>query len=159
MIAVQHIHPILVHFPIVFFLSLAAIDAIAAARGYVVTGRGTIGNLSSGLAVLAGGFAIVTYLFGGMALDFAESGGFHSDVAEIHEGLGEFTAIAFAIWAAIRVFMWWRDLRWTNLRLGRAVSAAVSLVEIAGAGLVVATAYYGGQLVYELGVNVSHIAG
>jgi len=154
MIAVQHIHPILVHFPIVFFLSLAAIDAIAAARGYVVTGRGTIGNLSSGLAVLAGGFAIVTYLFGGMALDFAESGGFHSDVAEIHEGLGEFTAIAFAIWAAIRVFMWWRDLR-----LGRAVSAAVSLVEIAGAGLVVATAYYGGQLVYELGVNVSHIAG
>ena len=154
MIAVQHIHPILVHFPIVFFLSLAAIDAIAAARGYAVTGRGVIGNLSSGLAVLAGGFALVTYFFGGMALDFAESGGFHSDVAEIHEGLGEFTAIAFAIWAAIRVFMWWRDLR-----LGRAVSAAVSLVEIAGAGLVVATAYYGGQLVYELGVNVSHIAG
>lgn len=154
MIAIQHVHPILVHFPIVFFLSLAAIDAIAAARGYVVTGRGTIGNLSSGLAVLAGGFAIITYFFGGMALDFAESGGFHSDVAEIHEGLGEFTAIAFAIWAAIRVFMWWRDLR-----LGRAVSAAVSLVEIAGAGLVIATAYYGGQLVYDLGVNVAHAAG
>jgi uncharacterized membrane protein len=36
---------------------------------------------------------------------------------------------------------------------------AVSLVEVAGAALVIATAYYGGQLVYDLGVNVVHAAG
>jgi uncharacterized membrane protein len=151
---IQHIHPILVHFPIVFFLTLAALDAVAAARGRVMTGRGALGSVSSGLAALAGGFAIVTYIFGGFALDVAESGGFHSDIAETHEGLGEFTAIAFAVWAAIRVFLWWRDVR-----LNRAASALIPLVEIAGAVLVVVTAYYGGQLVYDLGVNVAHAAG
>jgi uncharacterized membrane protein len=150
---IQHIHPILVHFPIVFFLSLAALDVIATARGNMVTGRGALGNLSSGLAVLSGGFAVAAFLFGGMALDVAESGGFHSDIAETHEGLGTFTAVAFAVWALVRVFLWWRDIR-----VSRALSGAVSLLEVAGAILVVATAYYGGQLVYDLGVNVAHAA-
>ena len=150
---IQHIHPILVHFPIVFILCLAALDLIATARGSVVTGRGALGNVSSGLAILAGGFATVTYIFGGIALDVAESGGFHSDIAETHEGLGEFTAIAFAIWALFRVILWWRDVR-----VNRVFSGVVSLVEIAGAVLVLSTAYYGGQLVYDLGVNVAHAA-
>ena len=154
MLLIQHVHPILVHFPIVFMLTLAVLDALASARGYAVIGRGAVGNVSAGLAVLAGGFAVVTYIFGGMALDVAESGGFHSDIAETHEALGEFTAIAFAVWAFVRIFLWWR-----NAKLGRAVSGAVALVEIAGAALVVATAYYGGQLVYDLGVNVAHMAG
>src|SRR5690242_14401627 len=150
---IQHIHPILVHFPIVFILSLAALDLLATARGNIVTGRGALGNVSSGLAVLAGGFAIVTYVFGGIALDVAESGGFHSDIAETHEGLGEFTAVAFAVWALVRVILWWRDVR-----INRALSGLVSLVEVAGAVLVLATANFGGQLVYDLGVNVAHAA-
>ena len=150
---IQHIHPILVHFPIVFFLSLAALDVIATARGNLVTGRGAVGNLSSGLALLSGGFAVATFFFGGLALDVAESGGFHSDIAETHEGMGTFTAIAFGVWALIRLVMWWRDIR-----VSRAVSGVVSLVEVAGAILVLATAYYGGRLVYDLGVNVAHAA-
>ena len=151
---IQHIHPNLVHFPIVFILTLAVLDVIATARGNIVTGRGALGNVSSGLAILAGGFAIVTYVFGGIALDIAESGGFHSDIAEMHEGLSEFSAFAFAIWAVIRLILWWRDVR-----MNRALSGIVSLVEIVGAGLVIATAYYGGQLVYDLGVIVAHAAG
>jgi len=152
MLPVQHIHPILVHFPIVFFLTLAVLDAVSAARGATVTGRGALGSVSSGLALLSGGFAVIAYLFGGMALDVAESTGFHSDIAETHEGLGGITAAAFGAWALIRIFMWWRDYR-----LGRSGSALLSLVEIAGAGLVVATAYYGGRMVYELGVNVAPV--
>ena len=150
MISIAHIHPMLVHFPIVFFLSLAALDTIATLRGVPVTGRGGIGNVSTGLALLAGVFAIATYIFGDMALEFAESGGFHSDVAEIHEGLGEATAAAFAIWAIVRVVAWWRNAR---LRGGGAL--LLSAVELAGAAVVVTTAYYGGQLVYDLGVNVA----
>src|SRR4051794_13344923 len=114
MLAVQHIHPILVHFPIVFFISLAAIDLFAATRGQTIGGRGALGNLSLGLALAAGVFAIAAYFMGDAALEFAESGGFHSDIAEIHEALGEATAAAFAIWALIRLGLWWRDLRLTG---------------------------------------------
>jgi uncharacterized membrane protein len=115
-----------------------------------VTGRGGIGNVSTGLALLAGLFAIVTYIFGDMALEFAEAGGFHSDVAEIHESLGEATAAAFAIWAIVRIVAWWR-----NAKLRGCSAILLSLVELSGAGVVMATAYFGGQLVYDLGVNVA----
>lgn len=154
MLAVQHIHPILIHFPIVFFLTLAAVDLVATLRGGITTGRGALGNFSTGMAVAAAAFAVAAYFFGDAALEFAEDGGFHSNVAEIHEGLGETTAVIFAVWALIRLGLWWRDLRLTG-----AGALVVSLAEVAGAGLVVATAYYGGQLVYDLGVNVAHAAG
>lgn len=153
MLSIAHIHPMLVHFPIVFFLSLALLDTIATLRGVPVTGRGGIGNVSTGLALLAGVFAIVTYIFGDIALELAEAGGFHSDVAEIHESLGEATAAAFGVWAVIRIVAWWRN---ANLRGGSAL--LLSLVELAGAGVVTATAYFGGQLVYDLGVNVAQAA-
>ena len=154
MIPLQHIHPMLIHFPIVFFLSLAAFDLIAAFRGVSVTGRSTAGTISFGLAVLAGLSALAAYFFGGIALDIAESGGFHSDVAEIHEGLGELTAIAFAIWAVLRGVAYWR-----NLRLSGKAAAITPVIELAGVALVIATAYYGGQLVFDLGVNVAAHAG
>ena len=153
MISLQHIHPMLVHFPIVFFLTLAVFDVIAALGGNAVTGRSVAGGISTALAVLSGAFALVTFYFGGVALDFAEAHGFHSEIAEIHEGLGTTTAIAFAVWALIRLFLWWR-----NIELKGAMAAAVPVLEIAGAVLVLATAYYGGQLVYDLGVNVGHAA-
>ena len=46
---------------------------------------------------------MVTYYFGGVALELAESRGFHNDIAETHEGLGELTAAVFLIWAVVRV--------------------------------------------------------
>lgn len=153
MLAVQHIHPILIHFPIVFFITLAAVDLIATLRGKATTGRGALGNFSTGMAVAAGVFAVAAYFFGDAALEFAEGGGFHSDIAEIHESLGMTTAAIFAVWGLIRLGLWWRDLR-----LSGTGALVVSLAELAGAALVVATAYYGGQLVYDLGVNVAHAA-
>ena len=53
MIPVQHIHPMLVHFPIVIIFALAAFDLIATMRGHCVTGRTTAGNISTSLAVFA----------------------------------------------------------------------------------------------------------
>ena len=83
MISLQHVHPVLVHFPIVFFLTLAAFDMVAAFRGKAVTGRSSAANASTGLALLAGLSAIVTYFFGDLALTIAEDGGFSSEIAEI----------------------------------------------------------------------------
>src|SRR3954447_5161380 len=151
--SLAHIHPVLVHFPIVFFLTLAAIDVIATARGSAVTGRTALGSLTTGLAVAAGVFAVAAFVFGGIALGIAEDGGFHSDVAEIHEGLGTVTAFALLGWALVRVFLWWRDLS-----LPSYARSAVAALEFAGAALIIATAYYGGELVYGLGVNVARVA-
>lgn len=153
MIPIQHIHPIVVHFPIVFFLSLAVFDIVAVAMGYSVTGRSATGNVATGLAVAAGAFAVLAAMFGDAALSFAEANGFSSEIAEIHEGLGETTAAVLAVWAAIRLFVWWRDKRFSG-----GAGWGFAALEVAGAGLVVATAYYGGQLVYTLGVNVAHAA-
>jgi uncharacterized membrane protein len=153
MIPVQHIHPMLVHFPIVIIFALAAFDLIATVRGYSVTGRTTTGNISTSLAVFAAIFAVATFYFGGMALDVAEAGGFHSDVAEIHEGLGEMVAIATSIYAVLRAGLWLR-----NIRIQNVTSYLFPVTAIAGSALVAVTAYYGGQLVYDLGVNVAKVA-
>jgi uncharacterized membrane protein len=151
MVQIQHFHPMIVHFPIVFFLTLAAFDLVALILGRSFTGRSAVANVSAGLAVLAGLSAAVAWYFGTVALDFAESGGFHSDVAETHEGLGELTALAFVIWALTRIIVWWRARP-----LPRAAEGVAVVIEILGALLIIWTAYYGGQLVYSLGVNVTH---
>jgi uncharacterized membrane protein len=153
MIPVQHIHPMLVHFPIVFFLSAALFDIVATFSGRSVTGRSRAGTVSLVLVLLAALSAVATFFFGGMALDVAESGGFHSDIAEIHEGLGTMTTAVFVMWAVIRSYTYWRDMR------GRgAIRAAAPVFEIFGVVLVTLTAYFGGELVYGLGVNVAHAA-
>lgn len=152
MVPIQHIHPILVHFPIVLIYTLAAIDLLALAGGSAVTRRSGAGTISTFVALAAGVFAVGTWIFGGLALDHAEAAGFSSDIAEIHESLGGITAIAFLIWGLVRLALWIRN------REFRAVTIAIPLIEIAGTMLVTATAYYGGLLVYELGVNVAKAA-
>ena len=64
-------------------------------------------------------------------------------------------AVVGLIWflALIRLFVWWRDKR-----LAGGIGWGFAALEVAGCALVVATAYYGGQLVYTLGVNVAHAA-
>jgi uncharacterized membrane protein len=153
MIPIQHIHPMVVHFPIVLIILMAAVDTFASFRGISVTGRTTAGNLSVSLSLMTGVFAIAAFIFGGYALNVAESGGFHSDVAEMHESLGEAVAIVTSIYAAFRAAMWLKDIR-----LKGPLSFALPIMGIAGCVLVAATAYFGGQLVYELGVNVAKIA-
>jgi uncharacterized membrane protein len=153
MIPVQHIHPMLVHFPIVLIFLLAAFDVLASVLGYSVTGRTVSGNISTGLVVATALFAMATFYFGGLALDVAESGGFHSDVAETHESLGEMVAIVTGIYALIRAAIWFKDYR-----ISGATSFLFPLAAIAISILVASTAFFGGQLVYELGVNVAKIA-
>ena len=152
MIPIQHIHPILVHFPIVLIYMLVAIDLVALVGGSAVTRRSGAGTISTFVALAAGVFAIGTWFFGGLALDHAEAAGFSSDIAEIHESLGAITAFAFLIWGLVRLAFWMRN------RDMRVVTIAIPLIEVCGAFLVSTTAYYGGLLVYELGVNVAKTA-
>ena len=150
MIPIQHIHPMIVHFPIVLLLLVAGFEVVATLVGRDISGRTATGNVAVGMISMAAVAAVVAFYFGDIALSVAEGRGFESDVAEIHEGLGRFVAIATSVWAVVRVGLWVR-----NVRLSRPLAFVLPVVSIAGAALVVWTAYYGGQLVFDLGVNVA----
>lgn len=154
MLSVAHIHPIVVHFPIVYFLSLTGFDAVMLLMRLPIAGRNCTANISAALAVLAGLAALAAYIFGDMAYDAAIASGVAGARLETHETLGTITASSFVLWALLRGYMWWRRV---SLDGGR--KWAVVATEIAGVFLIVTTAYFGGQLVYELGVNVARAGG
>lgn len=148
-IPLDHIHPMIVHFPIVLALLAFAFDV-----GWLIWGRGSptaLIRLRTGTVILTLGAlsAIVAYIFGDMALDIALSKGVPSAPLETHEGWGTTTMIVFIIVALIRLFLWWRKM--DDKSWGIAVSILGSLVLSV---MVIITAYYGGHLVYDLGVNI-----
>lgn len=149
MLTIEHLHPIVVHFPIVLMLGLAAFDVLATAWRTYLSGRGCAAGISSALAVLAGIAAILAYVFGDIAYDIAVEHGVSETTLETHEGLGSITALAIVIWGAIRGIVWWRKFEIGGWRRWPLLAVQVGL-----AALIVVTAYFGGSLVYEHGVNV-----
>jgi uncharacterized membrane protein len=150
MIPLEQFHPIVVHFPIVFFLSLAALDTYALARNIPIGGRGGVANLSAGLAALAGLTAAAAYSLGDAALDVALAGGTTAERLATHQLLGTTTAAVLAVWGLARAAIWWR-----RVPIVKARAWGVVVAEIVFTVLILTTAYYGGQLVYEYGVNVT----
>lgn len=150
----EHIHPIIVHFPIVFVVTLFALDLFAALRGRAATGKGDAFTTTSTVnAVGAGAFALLAMAVGDVAAEIAEGKGLSATVAqflETHEALGSATAILIAVWAFIRGWFWYKDRR-----VSGAGAWALVGVDAAILALVVATAWFGGNLVYEYGVNVA----
>lgn len=145
-----HIHPMIVHFPIVLIMTAFLFDAVRVLRG-APAGSGGRGAPDTGtiLAALAGIAAIVAFIFGDMAYDIAVEKGFTEMQLEGHEGWGTTTTVVLAIIAALRVAMWFMGKdRSGTARLFAAATTAV------GSIMVIVTAFFGGQLVYELGVNV-----
>jgi len=149
MLSLEQVHPFLIHFPIVFFLSLFILDLYAATKNISLDGRGAIANLSAGLAFLAGTGATIAAIFGALALEIAQEGGVAEAITETHETLGGITASAFAAWGLIRAFFWYRQISLNGTR-----TWLIIFVEFILSTLIIVTAYYGGQLVYEFGVNV-----
>lgn len=154
MLPVAQFHPILVHFPITFFLTLAAFDAVLLLRGNAISGPGCAAQVSGGLAVLSGLSTLATYFTGDLAYDIAVASGVPAATLETHESLGTWTAIFIVVWSLVRSYVWWRG---PEIEGGLKIGAV--LIEIAGVLLIIVAAYFGGQLVYELGVNVARPAG
>ena len=153
MIDLAHVHPMLVHFPIVLFLLGAALEFIALARGADLAGRSSLANGALTLMLLAALSAIATAIFGDMALEHAVELGFPQAPLERHGGFGFGTMWFFLAYAALYLLAWWRRF---PLAGGRGwLWFAVSL---AGVALVLVTAYFGGDLVYRLGVNVAPVS-
>ncbi|WP_146636177.1 DUF2231 domain-containing protein [Nioella nitratireducens] len=147
--ALEQFHPMILHFPIVLIMVLAAFDLVALFRGIPLGGRDTYASIATVLAVATGIAAALTAMLGDMALEIALTRGFAPGLFETHEALGWNTAIAFGIWALIRAGIWWRQI---PLEGGR--KWGVGAVDVALVLFVVSVAYFGGQLVYDHGVNV-----
>lgn len=154
MIPLEHLHPMILHFPIVLILLLLAVDATALLRGVALSGTGCYAIASTGLAVLAGVSAAVTAMLGDMAAEIAVARGVPAALIETHEDIGSNTAIALGVWALLRALLWWRDIDLSGKRVLGVVG-----VEAVLCGMILVTAYFGGQLVYDHGVNVMHAAG
>lgn len=152
MIDLAHIHPMLVHFPIVLFMLGAALELLVLARGGDLAARDCLSNAALASIVLAALAAIVTAIFGDMALEHAAELGFPMEPMERHEGAGFTTMWFFLAYAGLYLLAWWRGYA---LAGGR--GWLWFLLSLVGVALVLVTGYFGGDLVYGLGVNVAPV--
>jgi len=149
MLDLAHIHPMLVHFPIVLFLMVVSFDAVSLVRGQNLAARQ--GVPFAAMAILGAGIvlAAATAIFGDIALDAAVAKGFPEAPLERHELFGMATFWIFLGLGILRYLSAWRGISLAGQR--GALYLALSLVAVA---VLLTAAYFGGQLVYDLGVNV-----
>ncbi|MEZ5799671.1 MAG: DUF2231 domain-containing protein, partial [Nitratireductor sp.] len=151
---IELLHPAIVHFPIVLAISLLAVDGTATFRGAALTRGKALGNLAAVISVTAAIFALLAFALGDQAYDIAVAAGAPGEPLEMHEELGTMTALAILGWGALRAFGWWRAIPISGAR-----SWIVTAIDGVLAVLVVLTAWYGGQLVYDFGVAVTRATG
>lgn len=152
MISIELIHPMLVHFPIVFLITAVVLDIIVLLTKRDLSDRQGLPLIALSallLGILSAGLAAI---FGDMALDKAVAKGFALEPLENHETMGLITIAVFSVYCLLRLLALWRKYRLAGGRGWIAVSLG-----IAGGVLLIITAYYGGELVYHLGVNVAPV--
>jgi len=141
---VAWIHPILVHFTVALFLLAVALDLLAWLTRHKSLHTVAFVNLAVAAVLTLGTMAA------GMAAEM------HVLISEAdHALLHRHKNFAFAVVACIVVLAIWRGV----LRGGFPARAAplYMLLALTGAGLTVTAAYWGGELVYRLGVSVRAI--
>ncbi len=149
---ISQIHPMLVHFPIVMLILALGVYSFMLVTGKDLAARACLSY--TGAALLAGGLiaAIAAAAFGDMALDAAIDKGFAKDPLEEHEELAGTTIMIFAVLAVGMLGAIWKKFKLTG------VKALVFVVAmLAGTGMLLNTAYHGGELVYKEGVNVEKV--
>jgi uncharacterized membrane protein len=152
MIPITEIHPMLVHFPIVLWLSAEAIAVVVLIRGGDLSARQQW-PITARYSLLAGtAFAALAAFFGDIALDHAVAAGFPAGPLEIHETVAIITLTIFALHSGLRFLAVWRHYPLAGLRGW--LAELPGLIGIVG---LLATAYLGGELVYKLGVNVAAV--
>jgi len=150
MIPITEIHPMLVHFPIVLWISSEVITVVVLSRGGDPSAHQKWSSVAFYSLVAGTAFAGVAAFFGDIALDHAVAAGFASGPLELHETVAIITLCVFALHAALRWLAIRREIPLAGIRGWLAeIPGFVGII-----GLFV-TAYLGGELVYHLGVNVA----
>jgi uncharacterized membrane protein len=145
-----HIHPALVHFPIVLVFVAVCVDIVALLKSQSLTGPRCLPRIALGAWLLAAAFSIPTAVVGDMAFDQAIARGFPHDALVLHHSLGVATTLILALLAAARGFAALQGYALAGARGWTACGAGLLALAV-----LVTTAYFGGHLVYALGVNVA----
>lgn len=149
MIDIAHIHPMLVHFPLALLPVALAAQAIALFKGQALFHRSCLSSTAVVLIVLAAAGAVIAAVFGDMALDRAVASGVPLTSLETHEELGQLTAVLLSLLAVAEVWLYRKSSGSTAINRGTWIAGIIVLA------FLLTTAWFGGQLVYELGVNVT----
>jgi uncharacterized membrane protein len=150
MIQIFEIHPMLVHFPIVFWMSAETIAVIVLVRGGDLSTRGQWSTTAFHALIAGTLFAALAALFGDIALDHAAAAGFPTAPMEIHEAFAVATLSVFVLHSILRILAIRRHYALTGI-----LGWIAELPGLIGIVLLVITAYLGGHLVYHLGVNAA----
>jgi len=152
MISIALIHPMLVHFPIVLLITAVAMDIIVLSIKKDIAGRECLPLIALSALLLGTLSAGIAAVFGDTALDKAISLGFPSGPLETHETMALITIAVFSVYGLLRLWALWR-----RYPLRGVIGWISALPGMVGGVLLITTAYYGGELVYHLGVNVAPV--
>lgn len=152
MISIAIIHPMLVHFPIVFLITAVAMDIILLLTKKDLTSRQCLPMIGLSALLLGTLSAGLAAIFGDIALDQAVSLGFPIGPLETHETLALITVAVFSFHCLLRLLALWR-----RYPLRGSIGWISVLPGMVGVVLLIFTAYYGGELVYHFGVNVAAV--
>lgn len=139
----ERIHPMLVHFPIALLITSVFLDFLR-----LVTKRDNFERSAFHLLFLGALSCIPALIFGHIAADVASDRPRIADTIETHEALGFITALSFIILLIAR-YIFVKNDSFSKIRPYYLIAAVI------GIGLLLTTAYYGGQLVYDYGAAVS----
>ena len=150
MFSITEIHPMLVHFPIVLWISSEAIAIVVLVRGGDMSAR-RHWSMTAFYSLLAGTvFGVLAAFFGDIALDHAVAAGFAAGPLEMHETAAMTTLSIFILHSVLRSLAIWRRYPLSGRRGW--LAELPGFVGIIG---LLMTAYLGGELVYRMGVNVA----
>ncbi len=152
MIDIAHIHPMLVHFPIVLFLTAIVIDVGVLLRKGDLAARGCLATTGFYSLLFGVGFALLAALFGDIALEQAVAAGFDKAPLEEHEAYAWLTIGVFGVLLALQILA-----RRRPMRLAGGLGWGFVIAAVIGGLVLLVTAYHGGSLVYEVGVNVKSV--
>lgn len=141
--AIERIHPMAVHFPIALLIASVFLDFLRAA-----TKKEEFDKSGFQLLVLGVIGAVVAVIFGFLAEDAAPKLPAVSDLIETHEALALTTTGIFAALLIAR-FVLMRKGSFDKLRIFYIIAA------VAGIAILLSTAFFGGELVYEHGAAVN----
>lgn len=149
MIDIAHIHPMLVHFPLALMPVALAAQLLAALRGKGLFGHSCLPTTGVMLTIIAAAGAIAAAVFGDMALDQAVASGVPLASLETHETLGQLTAVLLSVLAVAELWFYRKGSD------SKVINRGIWIAGFAVLTILLTTAWFGGQLVYEQGVNVT----